>query len=94
MNNSAFQTIMPVKPGTISDADKAALKEIGVLVIEHEDPDSIRLITPMNETDSGAMLRMAVKALENFPNGSNAQSMREHFGRLVMAHISEKASHE
>jgi hypothetical protein len=87
MNKYEFQTIMPVKPGTISADDKAALKEIGVVVIEHEDPGSLRLITPLNETSQGTMLRAAIKALQCYPDTSYAQRMREHFANTVFADL-------
>lgn len=87
--NEALQTILPVKPGSINDADRAALKEIGVLVIEHEVPESIRLITPLTETSQAEMLKLAVKALSSY-KGVTADSMREYFARLVMDAIQKE----
>jgi len=39
-----MKSIAAVKPGAISEQDKAAMSEAGIIVIEMENPDDIRLI--------------------------------------------------
>ena len=56
-------TILPVKPGTLSDADKAALREGGVITIEHERPEELRLLRPTADLAPGEMLSCAMHAL-------------------------------
>lgn len=59
----AEPTLLPVRPGTISDEDRALLRDFGVIVIEHENPEELRLIQPGVEIDAGTMLTSALAAL-------------------------------
>lgn len=57
-------TILAVKPGSISKADRRRLMKAGVVVIEHERPEEVRpvqLVTAL--PSSSAMLRCAIEAL-------------------------------
>jgi hypothetical protein len=56
-------TLLPVKPGTLSAKDKAALSKAGVVVIEHEDPSSIRLLKPGCELSSTELLVAAMRGV-------------------------------
>lgn len=38
--------IMPVKPGQISEQDKVKLESAGIIVIETDQPETIRLVSP------------------------------------------------
>jgi hypothetical protein len=55
--------LLPVKPGSLSAKDKAALAEAGVVVIEHETPETLRLLRPTAELDASDMLECALRAL-------------------------------
>lgn len=84
-------TILPVKPGTLTKADKAELKKAGVIVVEHESPGELRLITPTATVSSGDLLYCAMKALRT-NTGVSAQSQRETFA-VLLANLVE-ASHD
>ncbi len=81
--------ILPVKPGTLTKADKAELKKAGVIVVEHENPSELRLITPTTQVSSGDMLYCAMKALRA-STGVSAQNQRETFA-VLMANLIEAA---
>lgn len=80
--------LLPVKPGSISDSNKEALCQAGVIVVEHENPSELRLLRPSSEVDSSAMLRCAMAALLS-EAGTSACSQRERFtvllGELISA---------
>lgn len=75
-------SFMPVRPGTISESDKISLREAGVIVIEHEDPASIRIIRPGADIEAGEMLCAAMKALKS-QKGTTADKQREIFSLAV-----------
>lgn len=56
-------TILPVKPGTISEPDKTALREAGIIVIEVESPAEIRLLRAESEISASGFLHAALKGL-------------------------------
>lgn len=55
--------ILPVKPGTVSELDKAKMAEVGVVVIEHPNPEEVRLLRAHGEIPAGMLLRCALRAL-------------------------------
>lgn len=55
--------LLPVKPGSISAKDKTALAKAGILVVEHEAPETLRLLRPTAELDASDMLGCALRAL-------------------------------
>lgn len=65
-------TLLPVKPGSLSAEDKAMLREAGVIVIEHESPETLRLLRPWADVDSSQMLMCAMNALCDENVGSQA----------------------
>lgn len=56
-------TLLPIKPGTMTDADKTILREAGVIVVEHENPSELKLLRPGIEIESSTILVCAMKAL-------------------------------
>jgi len=78
--------IMPVRPGTLDAYDKRELRKIGVVVIEHENPEELRLLKPMAEVSGGAMLVAAVRALTQ-PGGNYVTSAQTQFAREVAAAV-------
>lgn len=57
-------TVFPVKPGILKRGEKKALKDAGIIVIEHPNPEECRLIKGQMEVDPGDMLRCAIHAIE------------------------------
>lgn len=55
--------ILPIKPNSLSKADKAALQKAGVIVIEHENPESIRLLKPNSELSASDLLIAAMRGV-------------------------------
>ncbi len=55
--------LLPVKTGSISKRDRAALRKGGIIVIEHENPTELKLLRPLVEVESSDLLRLALKAL-------------------------------
>lgn len=75
-------TILPIRPGTISAADKRALSKAGVIVIEHDNPSEVRLLRPIAELDSNDLLRCAMGALM-VDSGQYGINNRQAFATLV-----------
>lgn len=81
-------TILPVKPGSVSDADKAALRAAGVLVIEHDSPNDLRLLRPSSDLQGLPLLRAAVKALKSgnsFGAAEQRQAFAIHIAEAIIA---------
>lgn len=79
--------LLPVKAGTISAEDKAALREAGVVVVEHEAPETLRLLTPTAELGTSDLLASAMFALVDGGHASTAAqaSFTQHVGALYRA---------
>jgi nucleoside-diphosphate-sugar epimerase len=83
--------ILPVCPQSLSDRDRAALRRAGVVVIEHENPDELRLLRPSADVDASDMLRCALTALAHGPTHRNVGDAREQFVRLLAAVVAGNA---
>jgi len=70
-------TIMFVRPGAITGDDKATLKGIGVVVIEIDNPQDVKLVRAGVELEAGALLNAAAKAIHKSSYSEVA------FGNLV-----------
>lgn len=77
--------ILPVRPQTISAKDKAALRKAGVIVIEHENPEELRLLRPSSDVSSSDMLRCALEALADGSSTRYVRDAREQFVILLSA---------
>jgi ATP phosphoribosyltransferase regulatory subunit HisZ len=80
--------LLPIKPGTMSAKDKATLREAGVVVVEHEKPETLRLLTPTAEIGTMDMLRAAMFALVDSGNAST--SARADFTTMVARMVKER----
>lgn len=90
--------IMPVRPGSMNEADKARLREIGIVVFEHDNPAEVQLIAPFaGNFPAGPVIDAAVQCLAMFPSDykhpspSQADHMRSAFVSKLAA-ISKKAT--
>ncbi len=61
-------TILPVKPNTLSKQDKAALKKVGIVVVECDEPSELRLMTTTMEMSANDMLFAAISAIAKHGN--------------------------
>lgn len=83
--------LLPVKPGSISAADKGKLSKAGIVVIEHEHPETLRLIrASLPDVDACDMLKCALKALSS-SDGMSAKDQRAMFTTLLSAVLSGDA---
>ncbi len=80
-------TLLPVKPGSLSADDKAALRDAGVIVIEHENPQELRLLRPSADVDAGTMFACAMEAL---CGPSSDSAVRSAFTRALGAHVAKR----
>lgn len=55
--------IMPIRHGSLSPHDKKKLSDAGVIVIEHDHPDSLKILRPSSVLNSDDMTLAALKAL-------------------------------
>ena len=60
--------IIPCKPGTISAEDKVTLRDNGVIVIECESPETLRMISAEQVVTGTRMLYAAMKGLQRSDN--------------------------
>lgn len=90
MRTKPEPTILPVKSATLNDKDRAALSAVGVIVIEHESPETLRLIKPSTEVSSSEMLRCAISALTS-ESGQSADAQRIAFthalAKVIMSQL-------
>jgi hypothetical protein len=79
--------LLPVRTGTISAEDKAALRDAGVVVIEHEAPETLRLLTPTAELGTSDLLGAAMYALVDSGHASTQTqaAFTHHVGALIRA---------
>ncbi|ULQ45835.1 hypothetical protein JN531_012065 [Flagellatimonas centrodinii] len=86
MSNSAAvePNLLPVKPGTLSPQDRETLREAGVIVIEHEHPEELRLLRASTELSASEMLECAAKALLHHGDHYNrGHDQRQMFAKLL-----------
>jgi len=80
--------IMPVKPGSLNADDKKALSDAGIIVIEHPEPETVRLLRPAAELSGSQMLLAAMRALTL--QGYGESSMRAHFTTQIAKMLEPK----
>lgn len=67
--------IMPVRPGSMSETDKARLAEIGIVVFDHAKPEEVQLIAPFaGNFPAGPVLDAAIQCLAMFPTNETSRS--------------------
>jgi hypothetical protein len=63
-------SVLFVKPQAISDRDKRRLERNGIVVVEIEDPDAVKLVKAGYELSHSDLLAAAARALK--PNNSSS----------------------
>ena len=79
--------ILFAKPKAVSKADRAALKEAGVLVIELDDPQAAKLTRAHAEVDGTDLLRIACQSIHE---ANSLNSVKDLFGRNLAAFLAGK----
>lgn len=77
-------SILAVKPGQLREEDRAALREIGVVVVEVSDPADIRFLRPAAELSSSEMLGAALTAITR-QGGTVMSYLGEEIAQAVLA---------
>ena len=85
--DDADPTLLVLKPGAISLEDKEVATRAGIIVIEVDDPSSVRLLKANAEISGSDMLRAAMKALYE---GDSIDGARRHFALNIAATIMKK----
>jgi hypothetical protein len=78
--------ILFVKPKAVSAADKKALRNVGVVVVEVENPAEVKFIRAARESAElagGPLLRAAAKAI----NDTGSEEVKKMFAKAVCAAI-------
>ena len=73
--------IMPIRHGSLSPHDKKKLSDAGVIVIEHDHPDSLKILRPSSVLSSDDMTLAALKALTG--KSSLTNEARSEFAFLI-----------
>lgn len=68
---SAETQILFCKPATVSEPDKAALREAGIITVEVESLDDVKLVRAGFEIPHGTLLAAAATAVMASPTGSS-----------------------
>lgn len=66
--------LLPIKPGVLDSYDKQELKKVGIIVLEVENPEEIKLIRPTIELSANQLTRSAIEALMELCDGSLTHS--------------------
>lgn len=59
-------SVLVLKPRQIKAADRAALRDMGVVVLEVDDPADVRFLRPATELSSSEMLAAALRAIKSY----------------------------
>lgn len=65
-------TIMFVKPGAVSADDRATLLEAGIIVVQIDDPQAVKLVRAGVEVEAGALLNAAARAIKESEHSQKA----------------------
>lgn len=63
-----MKQIIIVKPGSISDETKKLLFSNEYVVIEHDKPEEVRVISPFESFNSDDFINSMVETIKNAPN--------------------------
>lgn len=84
-------TILPIKPGSLRRCDKKRLADAGVVVIEVDDPLSVRLLRAHSDVSASDMLMSALKTITETGFGDvRKQFMCELFRRMRITEAAER----
>src|SRR5690348_9953865 len=64
--------LLIAKLGQLNDQDRSMLREAGIVVLEVQRPEEVRLVRPQPELDSGEILRAAMRVVKK--SGWSVQS--------------------
>lgn len=86
-----MKQLLVVKPGTVTDEDKAKLDKINIVVIEHEKPNEVRVFTVLDGIDGDDILAAAFEAMDNIlTNKDTKVAFTEAITRKVKARLNKK----
>ncbi len=83
--------ILVVKPGSLSEPDRELLRSAGVVCVEAEDPDSVRLILPQGPALGGdELLYAAMRAIRAHGDRSTKSEFSDIVAELIEHHFHQK----
>lgn len=85
MNDPA---ILFAKPKAIKPEDKKALQKAGVIVVEVDDPNSVKLTRPHAELSGSRLLEIACKVLSE----TGSAYIQQSFGKQVAEAVVKQAN--
>jgi hypothetical protein len=80
--------ILVTKPGTLTAGDRRKLRAAGVVTVEAEDPDEVRLISPEAPTMKGGDLAFA--AINALSSSGNAYDLRAQFVKVLSGLLADQ----
>lgn len=84
MNDPA---ILFIKPKSISVRDKKTLQNVGIIVVETENPQDVKFTRARMELDSGALLACAAQTISS----AYSDEVRKLFGAIIAKKILDRA---
>lgn len=85
--------ILLVPPGAVGEDDRAALREVGVVVVETDDPSKCQFIRAGETISSGDMLWAAMDAIRrDFGYGDHGKQQREQLAHNLFSLIAADAA--
>lgn len=73
----AEPSVLFVKPQSISADDKASLASAGIIVVEIDDPSSVKLVRAHSEISGSDMMMAALRAVNGYDGGVRSALVRE-----------------
>ena len=70
-------TLLVVKPGTLTELDIAKLREDQVVVVEAEEPETVRWLKPSEIFDPDDMMRAALYSINNSTDSTKARFVKQ-----------------
>lgn len=80
--------ILITKPGTLTKADKTKLRAVDVVVVESDDPSSVKLITPEYGELAGSDLAFA--AIKAMVTKGQFESVSDVFAKTLYSLLTER----
>lgn len=84
--------IMFAKPGALKESDKTALHEVGVVVVEVDDPQSVKFVRAQTEVPAGDLLAAAAKAFAADRYGEVRQAFASAVAEFIILRHDEAQS--
>lgn len=82
-----MKQIIVVKPNSLDEANKVLLKEADIVLIEHENPNEVRIINNIDGFEGNDVFNCLVDAIRGTDNTDKPNTL---FAKLLLAKIVQK----